>query len=209
MSTFIDANEIELEGGVKLPTRYSQTGYYDIRSLPTGKAVTTLSGYSGKMQSVAVLILFKEGDWQFYGTELVAIPKYLPLTRNTISYYLSQKLPHHQYYIYGYLSVEELELLAPDFRNLAPLAVRNDLPVEPDCSGLSWLQVQLEGMPEPKTYIADLTIAVNHVAKTYSINGVLFKDGKELRISEILKQQKPDVPLLHLSVLKQQLVHGV
>lgn len=209
MSTFIDANQIELESGVKLLPRYSQTGYYDIRSLPTGTAVTTLSGYSGKMQSVAVLVLFKEGDWQFYGTELVALPKFLSLTLNNISYHLSQKLPHHQYDIYGYLPIEELERIAPDFRKLTPLSMGRDLPIEQDCSGLSWLQVHLEGMSEPKTYIADLTIVVNHVAKTYSISGVLFTEGKELRISEILKQQKPDVPLLHLSVLKQQLVHGV
>lgn len=209
MSTFIDADVIERDTGLALPTHYAQTGYYDIRSLPTGTAVTTLSGYSGAIQSVAVLLFFTEGDLTYFETELVCIPKFLLLTRNNIGYYLSQKLPHHRYVIYGYLPLALLESLAPDFRKLTPLVVKNDLPVEQDCSGLSWLQVDLKGMPEPKTYIADLMISVNHVAKTYSINGVLFQDGKEVSITDICKHQKPNVPLLHLSILKQQLVHGV
>lgn len=208
MSMFIDTDVIELDSGTKLPPRYAQTGYYDIRSLPQGRAITTLSGFSGKNQSVVVLLLFKENDWQFFGTELVTFPKFLSLTRHNINYYLSQKIPQHLYAIYGYLPIDELESLSPDFTKLAPLAVTSELPVEQDCSGLSWLQIDLEGMPEGKTYIADLTIQVNHVAKTYSISGVLYRDGKELRMSDVLKKQKSNTPLLHLPILKQQLVHG-
>lgn len=207
MSHFIDVEELSKTTGVKLPTQIAQTGYYDFQSLSLGKANTLLSGYSGLMQPIVVLLLIEDGDdWKYYDNELIAIPKVAELNRANISYYLSQKLADCHFTIVGYLPIADLLAKAPTLRSLTPLNLKSNLPLEDDMTGLSWIQVQSSNDPQPHLYVANLLVSVCHKDKTYSVNGMVYKGSKEIRMSEIKAQQANGVPILYMPILKDYLL---
>lgn len=207
MSRFIDIEELSKNAGLKLPPQIAQTGYYDIKSLPMGKPNTMLSGYSGVMMPVVVLLLIEDGDdWKYYDNELIAIPKVAELSRANIGYYVSQKLPDCRFTIVGYLPITDLMLKAPKLDNLSPLNLKSDLPLEDNLTGLSWIQVQSSNDPQPHLYVANLLVSVCHKDKTYSVNGIIYKGPQEVRMSEIKAQQADDIPILYMAILKEYLL---
>lgn len=207
MSRFIDIDELSRATGVKLPSQIAHTGYFDIKSLPLGKPNTMLSGYTGHMNPVIVLLLIEDGDdWKYYDNELIAIPKIAELNRANISYYVSQKLPDCRFSIVGYLPIADLIAKAPKLDSLSPLNLKSDLPLADDMTGLCWIQVQSSNDSQPHLYIANLVVSVCHKDRTYSVNGMVFKGSKEVRMSEVKAQQVHGVPILYMPILQSHLL---
>lgn len=207
MSRFIDVEELSKTVGVKLPQQIAQTGYFDIKSLPMGTPNTMLSGYSGIFRPVIILLLVEDGDeWKYFDNELLNIPKVAELSRANIGYYMSRKLPECRFTIMGYLPIDELMAKAPNLENLTPLQLKADLPLQDDMVGLSWIQVQHGAELEPQLYVANLVVSVCHQDKTYSVNGVVYKGPKEIRMTDIKAQQAHGVPMLYMPILKSHLL---
>lgn len=207
MSRFIDIEEVFKAVGVKLSPQIAQTGYFDIESLPIGKPNTMLSGYSGVVRPIVVLLLVEDGgDWKYFDNELISIPKVAELNRANISYYIAQKLPESQFTIIGYLLIEDLMAKAPKLDCLSTLQLSADLPLHNEMVGLSWIQVQSTDDANPSLYIANLVVSVCHKDKTYSVNGTIYKGPKEIRMSDIKAQQAHGVPMLYMPILKAHLL---
>lgn len=206
MNRFIDVEELSKTVGVKLPQQIAQTGYFDINGLPVGKANTMLTGYTGLVRPVVVLILIEDGDdWKYFDNELISLPKMAELNRANIAYYMAQKLPDCKFTVIGYLPIEELMAKAPKLENLTPLQLKADLPLQDDMVGLCWIQVQSSNDPQPHLYVANLLVSVCHKDKTYSVNGIVYKGDKEVRMSDVKEQQAHGVPMLYLPILQEHL----
>lgn len=208
MSRFIDIEEISKSAGVNLPPQIAQTGFYNIKSLPMGKPNTLLSGFSGLMKPIVVLLMIEDGNhWKYYDNELISLPAIAELNRANIGYYVTQKLPDCRFTILGYLPIADLMAKAPKLDTLSTLNLEAELPLpQENIAGLSWIQVQSEHDPHPQIYVANLVVSICHKDKTYSVNGVVYKGSQEIRMSSIKAQQANGVPILYMPILKEHLL---